>query len=158
MWPLTRKRTLTGIRSNSVLPFTCRSKNLHPFARLGLSVQKKIASVRMARVIRSKKFASVLARQGSSVQKNLHPFSHDLGYQFKKKNAPARTAGELFSRWSIQKNIIQQFARLGLSVIHSQPLFICSEKNTYLSLPYKQVRLPVQSKWQIMKPFERLRM
>jgi len=42
-----------GIRSNSS-GYPCK-KNLHPFEWLGLSVQKKFASVPTARAIRAKK-------------------------------------------------------------------------------------------------------
>ena len=138
---VTWKRTLTAICSNGILPFISRSKKiasvrtacvirskkkLHMFTRPGLSIQKKFASIRTTRVIHSKEFASI--RTARVIRSKQHCIcSRDLGYPLK-KNAPAHTAGELFSRWSVQKNIIQQFARLGLSVIHSQPLFICSEK------------------------------
>ena len=90
-------RTACVIRSKKICirshgqgyPF---KKNLHPFAWSGLSVHKKIASVRMGRVIRSKKFASV--RTACVIRsKNLHPFARLMTVIRPKKLASVRTAG-----------------------------------------------------------------
>ena len=85
LWPLTRKRTLTAFRfwTESRLqavyqPFT---KKLHPFKWLWSSIQKKLASVRTAELIRSKNLLirskNLLIRSNGlshPFRKNLHPF------------------------------------------------------------------------------------
>ena len=107
MWPLTQKCSLwfavfarivmympcisrlneLGICSNSS-GYPCK-KNLHPFKRLRLSMQKKLASVRTAWVIRAKKICIRSNGLGYPWEKRCHPFkkivirSNSSSYLFK---------------------------------------------------------------------------
>lgn len=84
MWPLTRKRSLRfAVFASIVARMPCISRSngsgypckekLYPFERLRLSVQRKFASVWMARAIRAKKIRIRSNGWGYPCEKICHP-------------------------------------------------------------------------------------
>ena len=99
--------------------------NCHPFKRLGLSVWKRLLSVRTTRAIRLKKLSPVRTAWVIRLKKVVIR-SNGLGYPFEKSCHPFERLG--ISLW---KNCYP-FERLGLSVRKT----ICR--------PFKRLKLSVQ--------------
>ena len=85
-------------------------ENCHPFEQLGLSVWKRLSSVRMTRAIRLKKVVIRSNSLGYPFEKSCHPFER-LGISVWKNCYPFKRLG-----LSVRKRICRPFERLKLSV------------------------------------------